>query len=100
DIQNGDLYIQRMPIQSSALTMYIEGIYSFADRTDISIQVPLSTLVSKPDDFKKIDPAKADRPGPSIYLRAKDKGGQVKIGLDVLRKLRGNKYKNMLNDSL
>lgn len=93
DIQNGDIYIQRMPVQSSALTMYIEGIYSFADRTDISIQVPLTTLVSKPDDdFKKINKSKADRPGPSIYLRAKDKGGQVKIGLDLFRKLHDKKY--------
>jgi hypothetical protein len=93
DIQNGDIYIQRMPVQSSALTMYIEGIYSFADRTDISIQVPLTTLVNKPDNYKKIDKQKADRPGPSIYLRAKDKGGQVKIGLDLFRKFHDKKYK-------
>jgi hypothetical protein len=94
DIKNGDIYIQRMPVQSSALTMYIEGIYSFADRTDISIQVPLTTLVNKPDDdYKKIDKGKANRPGPSIYLRAKDKGGQVKIGLDLFRKFRDKKYK-------
>ena len=101
DIKNGDIYIHRMPIQSSAITMYIEGIYSFGNNTDISIQVPLSTLVNKPDeDFKKIDKRKAEKPGASIYLRAKDKGGQVKIGLDLFRKVRGNKYKNMLNDSL
>ncbi|MEP6464925.1 MAG: AsmA-like C-terminal region-containing protein [Parafilimonas sp.] len=101
DIRKGDIYIHRMPIQSSAITMYIEGIYSFADRTDISIQVPLSTLVNKPDDdFKKINKRKAEKPGTSIYLRAKDKDGQVKIGLDLFRKLRGNQYKNMLNDSL
>lgn len=93
DIKNGDIYIQRMPVQSSALTMYMEGIYSFADRTDISIQVPLTTLVNKPDDYKKIDKQKADRPGPSIYLRAKDKGGQVKIGLDLFRKFHDKKYK-------
>jgi len=90
-----------MPIQSSALTMYIEGVYSFADRTNISIQVPLTTLVSKPDNFKKIDDAKNDRPGPSIYLRAKDdKNGQVKIGLDMFKKMRRDKYQKVLNDSL
>ena len=100
DIKNGDIYIHRMPVQSSALTMYIEGLYSFADRTDISIQVPLSTLLSKPDDYKKIDKQKAKKPGPSIYLRAKDKDGQVKIGLDVFRKMRDNKYEKMVNDSL
>ena len=97
DIKNGDIYIHRMPIQSSALTMYIEGIYSFADRTDISIQVPLTTLVSKPEDYKNIDNG---RPGPSIYLRAKEKNGQVKIGLDVFKKFKKENYKKQLNDSL
>jgi hypothetical protein len=101
DIKNGDIYIHRMPIQSSALTMYIEGVYSFADRTDISIQVPLTTLVNKPDDFKKIDKARTERPGPSIYLRAKDdKSGQVKFGLDMFKKFRKDKNGKALNDSL
>ena len=72
DIKNGDIYIHRMPIQSSALTMYIEGIYSFADRTDISIQVPFSTLKNKPDDdFKKIDKAKARKPGRQYLFKSK-----------------------------
>lgn len=100
DMKNGDVYIHRMPVQTSAFTMYIEGIYSFADRTDISIQVPLSTLVNKPDDdFKKIDKHKARRPGASIYLRAKDKNGQVKVGLDLFRKLRDKKYEDVEDDS-
>ncbi len=94
DIKNGDIYIRRMPIQSSAITMYIEGIYSFEDRTDISIQIPFSALTNKQDDnFKQIDKAKAEKPGASIYLRAKDKDGQVKIGLDVFKKIRKKKHK-------
>ena len=101
DIRDGDIYIHRMPIQSSALTMYIEGLYSFGDKTDISIQVPLTTLLSKPEeDYKKINRKRAKNPGASIYLRAKDKGGQVKIGLDLFRKMRDRKYEKMLNDSL
>ncbi|HYJ65169.1 MAG TPA: AsmA-like C-terminal region-containing protein [Parafilimonas sp.] len=93
DIQNGDIYIHRMPIQSSAITMYVDGIYSFADRTDISIQVPISSLTSNPgEDFK--NKAKSKRAGASIYLRAKDKNGQVKIGLDVFKKFRKNNNKD------
>ena len=88
-------YIHRMPVQSSATFMYIEGIYSFTDKTDISIQVPLSNLKNNSGaDFKKIDKAKAEKPGASIYLRAKDKGGQVKNGLDVFRKFRKNRNKD------
>jgi hypothetical protein len=73
-IEKGDIYIPRMPIQSSAITMYIDGVYSFADRTDISIQVPFSSLTKKPqEDYKTINNAKAEKPGASIYLRAKEK---------------------------
>jgi len=99
DIKNGDIYIHRMPIQSSALTMYVEGIYSFADRTDISIQVPLTGLVKKSGKFDKND-NDPGRPGPSIYLRAKDKNGQVKVGLDLFKKFRKDNYGKHLNDSL
>jgi len=82
-----------MPIQSSAITMYVDGIYSFADRTDISIQVPISSLTSKPgEDFR--DKPKSKRGGASIYLKAKDKNGQVKIGLDVFKKFRKNNNKD------
>jgi len=91
-IQKEDVYIPRMPIQSSAITMYIDGVYSFADRTDISIQVPISALTKGPqDDYKTIDQVKAEKPGASIYLRAKNKNGQVKIGLDAFNKLRRHK---------
>ncbi len=92
DIRNGDIYIHRMPIQSSALSMNIEGIYSFGNNTDISIQVPLSNLKNHSDeDFNKIDQKKANKPGASVYLRAKDDGNGVKIGLDLFGKFRKNK---------
>lgn len=93
DIQNGDIYIKRMPVQSTALTLYLEGIYSFEDRTDLSIQVPLSTLTKNPGDVSKIKTGKTHNPGASIYLRAKEKNGQVKIGLDVFRKKRDKESK-------
>lgn len=81
-----------MPIQSSAITMNIEGIYSFTDKTDISIQVPLSNLKNRSDEeYDKVNKERLNKPGASIYLRAKEKNGQVKIGLDVFRKFRKNK---------
>ena len=100
DIRSGDLYIHRMPIQSSAITMYVEGVYSTADRTDISIQVPLSNMFGQPDDdFKKINKKKEKNPGASIYLRAKSKDSHVKMGLDLFRKFRKSDYDKVLNDT-
>ncbi len=94
DIQNGDIYIHRMPIESSAITMFVDGIYSFADRTDISIQVPVSSITSGPGEDFKNNKSKSKKTGASIYLRAKNKDGQVKIGLDVFKKFRKNKSDN------
>ncbi len=82
DIKNGDIYIHRMPVISSALVMYIEGVYSFSNKTDILIQVPFSSLKSSPDDFRNID--KNAKPGKSVNLRAKTgDDGQIKVGLDI-----------------
>jgi hypothetical protein len=92
DIKNGDIYIHRMPVISSALTMYLEGIYSFEDRTDILIQIPFSSLKSNPDDFRSID--KDAKPGKSINLRARTgSDGQLKIGLDIFNKYKKEKRK-------
>lgn len=91
EIKKGDIYIKRMPVQSSALTMYIEGVYSTEGNTDILIQVPVSSLTNNPDNsnFKKIDKNKLAHPGTSINLRARDgDDGQIKISLDLF-----NNYK-------
>lgn len=96
DIKNGDIYIHRMPIQSSALTMYVEGIYSFDNRTDISIRVPLSTLTKRTEDYVETKEIKPEQPGPSINLRATDNNGQIKIGLDNSKKIKKKKHKKEL----
>lgn len=91
DIKKGDIYIRRMAILSSAITMYIDGVYSFGNNTDISIQVPLSTLTSGQENEYKKKGKRTAKGGASIYLRAKDNGGKVKVGLDLFRKFRKNK---------
>src|SRR5678810_1107713 len=40
EINGNDIYMHRMEISSTAVHMYVEGTYSFAANTDISIQVP------------------------------------------------------------
>ncbi len=84
--------INRIEIASSALTMYAEGVYSFREGTDISIQIPLSNL-KDPNKDPGIKTEGVDaRVGPSIYLRAKDGiSGKVKIGVDLFRMLRKKK---------
>ena len=98
EIKKGNIYINRMPIQSTAFLIYVEGVYSLKDETNIAIQVPIKTIFSKPDYDKKA--LASDKGGASIWLRAKSgNDGKVKVGLDVFKKLRNDKYEDVIFDS-
>jgi hypothetical protein len=90
-IKQNQVLIPRMEIASTAMRIFIEGVYGVDTATDISIQVPFSNL-SKPADVAPINKGTDVKAGPSLYLRAKSRAdGKVKIGLDLFRKFRKNK---------
>lgn len=98
-IKGDEVYIPRMEIESNIFTLFIEGIYSFGNNTDISIQVPLSNLKKRDDDYTVKNKGANHKAGASIYLRAKGKDdGTVKIALDLFNKLRDNDYKKQFDD--
>ena len=41
EISNQEIKINRMEIESTVISMYVEGIYSMKGTTDMSIQIPL-----------------------------------------------------------
>lgn len=89
-IKDDEVTINRMEVQSTALTLFVEGLYSMKGNTDISIQVPLSNFVEQKEAGEKPKNKGVDRKvGPSVYLRAKsDLKGNLKIGLDLFKKFR------------
>jgi hypothetical protein len=84
---NGEeIEIAPMEIESNVLTLYIDGIYSFAKKTDINIQIPLSNL-KKRDSTYVLDPNNEEKKdGSKIYLRAIDENGEVNIKLAFRKK--------------
>lgn len=83
---NGKMKISPMSIESSALTIRVDGIYAFDKGTDISIAIPLrnpqkdSLLIAQGKRPQK------DR-GIVVYLRAQDgDNGKVNINWDPLKK--------------
>jgi hypothetical protein len=78
-LRGQDIQIDQMEIESSVLTLFVEGLYSFQDRTNLRIQVPLMNLRRRDSTYQltRHDPAKL----PSIYLTAVDEGGKVRIKL-------------------
>ena len=101
ELKKDQIYIHRMEIESSAITAFVEGIYSFGNNTNISIQVPLSNLKKRDDDYEVKNKGANRKAGASLYLRAKSDGnGGVKFGLDLFKKLRGDNFESQFrNDS-
>lgn len=91
-----EIAISPMEIESNVITLFIDGIYSFAKNTDINIEIPLSNL-KKRDSTYVLNPNNPEmREGSKIFLRAVDEGGEVNIKL-AFRKKKKDKEKDKLN---
>ncbi len=84
---NGSRFtVNRMEIQSTVMTMFVEGIYDVKKGTDLSIQVPLSNLAKRGESFELKNKGVDSRTGVSVRLRAKtDENGKTKISWDPFR---------------
>jgi hypothetical protein len=92
--ENSGVTIKRMAINSSVLTLFLEGVYGLNNNTDISIQVPLKNLKKKEDEARPEFISGDAKGGMSVFLRAAaDKDGKIKIKYDPLKRLKGNKSK-------
>jgi len=92
--ENAGVTIKRMAINSSVLTLFLEGIYGLNNNTDISIQVPLKNLKKKEDEAHPEFISGDAKGGMSVFLRAaNDKDGKMKITYDPLKRLKGSKSK-------
>ncbi len=85
--KKGEITIGRMEINSSVLTLFVEGIYG-PKNTDISIQVPLSNLKNRKNyQPENIGVNKAG--GLSVFLRARaDDSGKINIKYDPFKRFR------------
>lgn len=88
DIKDREIMLNRMEIQSTVLTLYVEGVYSLRGKTDISIQIPLSNLKTR-DNFKLENKGAESKGGASIFVRGQTgSDGNVQFKLDLFKKFR------------
>jgi hypothetical protein len=91
-IKNREVQINRMEIQSSVLSMFVEGLYSTKGNTDISIQIPLSNLKKRKDGYVPKNIGVDAKAGSSIFLRGQPgKDGNVKFSLDLFKRFHKQK---------
>jgi hypothetical protein len=90
-IDGTNMDIERMEIQSSVLSLFLEGRYSFTDSTSLSVQIPLSNLRKRHKDFKPQNIGTDVKVGPSVFLhvyRNRDINSKIKIDYDPFKKWR------------
>ena len=93
-VKNREITINRMEIQSSVLSLFVEGMYSMKGNTDISIQVPLKNLKKRKEDYKPENIGVDAKAGSSIFLRGRPgSDGNIKFGLDLFKKFQKQKKK-------
>jgi hypothetical protein len=92
EIKNQEVKINRMEIQSSVMSMFVEGIFSNKGNTDISIQVPLSNIHKRGSDFNPQNIGTGKKRGSSLYLRGRPgPDGNIKFKLDLFNKFKKGK---------
>jgi hypothetical protein len=84
-VTHRDMQISRMEIQSTVLTLFLEGKYSLDNDTNLSIQVPLSNLKKRNKDYVPTNVGVDAKVGPSVFLLAKTTDGKTDITYDGLR---------------
>ena len=93
-----EIAIAPMEIESNVVTLYIDGIYSFGNKTDINIGIPLSNL-KKRDSTYVLDPNNREkRESSKIFLKAIDEKGEVNIKL-AFRKKKGKDEKGRKDEN-
>ena len=95
ELKNEEIKINRMEIQSSVLSMFVEGTYSNRGKTDMSIQVPFSNIKKRGADFNPENLGVEKKGGHGIYIRGRPgPDGKVQFKLDLF-----NKYKKQNSDT-
>ncbi|MEO8413575.1 MAG: AsmA-like C-terminal region-containing protein [Ginsengibacter sp.] len=95
DIANQEIRINRMEIESSVLSIFVEGIYSMKGTTDMSIQVPLSNLKKRGADYVPENIGTDKKIGTSIFIRGRPGAdGTIQFKPDLFNKYKKDKDKN------
>lgn len=85
-VRGSEIDISKMEIESTVLRLFVEGRYSLKDKTDLSIQVPLSNLKKRDKDYKPENVGVDSKVGPSVYLHVYTENGKTAIAYDPFKK--------------
>jgi hypothetical protein len=89
-VKNEMITINRMEIASSALRMYVSGLYDINGKaTDLSFQIPLSNLKKQDSAYIPTNNGTHKDGGASIFIRARpNDNGELKFRYDLFKRFR------------
>lgn len=94
EIANQQIKINRMEIESTVMSMYVEGVYSMKGNTDMSIQIPLSNLKKRGTDYKPENTGTDKKVGASLFIRGRPgPDGNIQFKADLFNKYKKAKEK-------
>jgi len=101
EINNQEVKINRMEIQSSVMSIFIEGVYSKKGTTDLSIQVPLSNLKKRDENYNPENVGVDKKGGRSIFIRGRPgPDGNIKFNLDLFKEYQKDKKADSVKDKM
>lgn len=93
-IHNGEIKINRMEIESTVLSLFVEGVYSMNGNTNLSVQVPLSNLKKRTAGYKPNNKGIDAETGRSLFLRGwPGPDGSIQFRADLFNKAGKEKRK-------
>ncbi len=100
NVRGTELDVSRMEVQSTVLTLFLQGRFSLKDSTNLTIQVPLSNLKKRDKDYVPQNVGTDSKVGLSVFLRAaQGKEGKTVIAFDSFGKEeKKRKSKNKKSD--
>ena len=69
EVANQEIIINRMEIESSVLSMFVEGIYSMKGNTNLSIQIPFSNLKKRDSSYIPVNEGVDKKVGASLFIK-------------------------------
>lgn len=85
-LKGENVIVDRMKVQANVLYFFLDGVYSFGNKTDLSIQIPMNNLKRKAPKNRLEIREVEDVKGQILYLRAVSEGEDVRIRYDKMQR--------------
>lgn len=87
-LKGEEVEVNRMKVESNVFYFFLDGTYSFGNKTDLSIQIPMNNLRRKAPanqlEIREVEDVKGD----VIFLRAIQENHEVRIRYDKVKRFR------------